>query len=360
MRYEELKKLLDGEKAKDAVKDSDYSAYEDYEPMNFLGKHINPLLDKYVNPVIEHELPILDRMGINSNVRIPEVSVADRKKQMNLLSDPEYMASSFGMGSIKNTNMIKELLGSKATNVKLPKLDTAKSKNIADMFAEMKHDPSNPETKAAYDKLISEVSEQFDKFQNAGINIKKIKGENPYKNSSDLLDDIHKNNTIQYFPTEQGFGSSDSMLVNNPMLNKSGKYVDGEELLNNDVFRVVHDLVGHGQNNNSFGPMGEEIAYQAHKGSLSPLAQKALTTETRAQNSFVNYGPNGEFNRANPGKTIFADQKIGLLPDEAMSGGNHIISKDLNMTPAIAGTSSLSNDEFIKRKALQKLIDGDK
>jgi hypothetical protein len=47
----------------------------------------------------------------------------------------------------------------------------------------------------------------------------------------------------------------------------------------------------------------------------SPEAQKALTSETRGQNSWVNYGPKGEANRANPAATTYADQKAGILPE---------------------------------------------
>ncbi len=49
---------------------------------------------------------------------------------------------------------------------------------------------------------------------------------------------------------------------------------------------------------------------------FTPEALPALTSETRGQNSWVNYGPHGEFNKtASPSNTIYADQKSGLLPD---------------------------------------------
>lgn len=319
MRYEKLAKLLETASKPSEVKPEDHTTYSEYEPVNAIAKHVNPLLDKHVNPMIEGTL---ENLGVNANIRIPEVSVADRKTSLDSALEPENMVAGMGMGSIKNTNIIKEILGDNLPDVVLKKLDTGKSKQIADMFDEMKHDPSNPQTKAAYDAMTKEIGDQFDKFQKAGFDMKKITGENPYKSSEDLFKDI-QNKKIQYFPSEQGFGSSTAGIEGNPLLQKSGKFIKGEELPHNDVFRIVHDLVGHGKNNNKFGALGEEIGYQAHKQTLSPLAQKALTTETRGQNSFVNYGPNGEFNRANPSKTIFADQKIGLLPDEAMQGGNH-------------------------------------
>ena len=48
---------------------------------------------------------------------------------------------------------------------------------------------------------------------------------------------------------------------------------------------------------------------------FSPQAVPAMTSETRGQNSWVNYGPHGEANRANPRDTVFADQKTGVMPD---------------------------------------------
>lgn len=320
MRYEKLAKLLETASKDSTINPEDHTTYSEYEPLNAIGKHVNPLLDKYVNPAIEGSL---EKLGLPANIRVPDVSVADRKKNLDTALAPENLAGGLGMGSVKSTNVIKEVLGDNLPDVVLKSLDKNKSKQIADMFEQMKHDPNSPETKAAYDALTKEIGDQFDKFQKAGFKMEKITGENPYKSSQDLFDDIHKNKKIQYYPTESGFGSSAADISGNPLLAKSGKKINGEEIPHNDVFRIVHDLVGHGKNYNKFGALGEEIGYQAHKQTLSPLAQKALTTETRGQNSFVNYGPNGEFNRANPSQTIFADQKIGLLPDEAMQGGNH-------------------------------------
>lgn len=325
------------------MKPEDHNTYDKMEPRNLLADNLNPLLDKYINPIIEKDYPILEKLGLNSNIRIPEVSVADRKDMINKITDPEELVTNMGIGSIKNTNLIKEILGD-MPDVILKKLDTSKSTDIAKMFEEMKHNPNDPEVKAAYEALNKEVIGQYDKFIKAGFNPKKITGENPYKTSKDLFDDI-ENKQIQYFPTSEGFGSSKVGLDDNPMLKGSGRKIDDEELLNNDIFRIVHDLVGHGSNKNSFGPLGEEIGYQTHKMSLSPLAQKALTTETRGQNSYVNYGPNGAANRANPADTIYADQKIGLLPDEALEGGNHKFVEQLGDSPRYKALRSILNSE---------------
>ena len=59
----------------------------------------------------------------------------------------------------------------------------------------------------------------------------------------------------------------------------------------NEKFRAVHDYFGHVPSGSTFRPSGEEAAYASHAQMLSPLAQAALLTETRGQNSFVNYSP---------------------------------------------------------------------
>jgi hypothetical protein len=46
----------------------------------------------------------------------------------------------------------------------------------------------------------------------------------------------------------------------------------------------------------------------------SPKALPAATSETRGQNSWVNYGPYGAQNRiATPENTIYAEQKTGIM-----------------------------------------------
>ena len=124
--------------------------------------------------------------------------------------------------------------------------------------------------------------------------------ENPYKSSKDLFHDIHNNNHIWYYPTDQGFGSNPNQDASHPMLQPT-EHVDneGKPMLANDVFRIVHDYFGHAKEGHGFGAHGEENAWKNHMQMFSPMAQKALTAETRGQNSWVNYGPHGEHNRKN-------------------------------------------------------------
>jgi hypothetical protein len=46
-----------------------------------------------------------------------------------------------------------------------------------------------------------------------------------------------------------------------------------------------------------------------------------MTTETRGQNSWVNFGPHGEANRSNQKATVYAEQKATLLPEEIVFDG---------------------------------------
>lgn len=59
----------------------------------------------------------------------------------------------------------------------------------------------------------------------------------------------------------------------------------------NDVFRAVHDLVGHAATGFQFGPIGEENAFRFHAIIHSAAAIPALAAETRLQNCWVNFGP---------------------------------------------------------------------
>lgn len=235
------------------------------------------------------------------------------------------------------------------------KVDEHRAGRIAEAFHNAKHEPQAPHVQQAYNALIGETNDQFKHMLGTGLKISKIQPgqENPYKSSKDLFHDIHNNNHIWYYPTDQGFGSNPNQDASHPMLQPT-EHVDneGKPMLANDVFRIVHDYFGHAKEGHGFGAHGEENAWKNHMQMFSPMAQKALTAETRGQNSWVNYGPHGEHNRKNPGQTIYADQKATLLPDWAMDGAHHSVYQNL-------GKSELSGKHLkrldIMKGAMQKL-----
>jgi hypothetical protein len=196
-------------------------------------------------------------------------------------------------------------------------LDRARARKIAREFELMQHAPNDPEVKAAYQAMIDETLAQYEAIMDTGLTVRFIKGADPYGNPRNAVLDVVENNHLFVFSTRDGFGSDASFDASeNPLLQETAfKTADGEPMLANDVFRVVHDYFGHIKNGVGFRARGEENAWQAHAAMYSPLARRAMTTETRGQNSWVNFGPHAEANQTASGAdTVYADQKIGLLP----------------------------------------------
>ena len=173
----------------------------------------------------------------------------------------------------------------------------------------------------SYDALIDETLAQGRALQDAGVDIRFLKEgmSDPYAKSPAMgYADLVRNNRLYVFPTDFGFGSSAAFdPVDNPLLKGIGKFGDKPNAVANDAFRAVHDLFGHfAPGNPFFRHKGEDRAWNVHARMFSPEARGAMTTETRGQNSWLNFGPYGEFNKTASGAdTRYADQKIGLLPD---------------------------------------------
>lgn len=129
-----------------------------------------------------------------------------------------------------------------------------------------------------------------------------------------------------YFVTPAGVRADE---IANPLLQDTGitwayGSPDGEQrpVLANDLFRAVHDAFGHGLEGAGFRAQGEENAWQAHRGMFTGPALGALTSETRGQNSWLNYGPHGEANKtAKVEDTVFAEQKTGIMPEWTWAEG---------------------------------------
>jgi hypothetical protein len=196
-------------------------------------------------------------------------------------------------------------------------LDQRRARKIAREFEEMQHAPNDPAVKAAYQAMIDETLAQYQAVLDTGLTVRFITGADPYGNPRNAILDVVENNNMFVFSTRDGFGSDENFDASeNPLLQETEfKTADGDPMLANDVFRVVHDYFGHIKNGVGFRARGEENAWQSHAAMYSPLARRAMTTETRGQNSWVNFGPNAEQNRTASGAdTVYADQKIGLLP----------------------------------------------
>lgn len=88
---------------------------------------------------------------------------------------------------------------------------------------------------------------------------------------------------------------------------------DGRMLLN-DVFRAVHDVLGHYAIRASIGQDGEALAWLHHRSLLPRISHQALWCETRGQNTWSNFWDDHQSlpNRERP----FAVQKYGSVPGE--------------------------------------------
>lgn len=128
---------------------------------------------------------------------------------------------------------------------------------------------------ASYKQLEKETQEQF---KSLPVKMSFHDGSLNYNDSNEMLRDIIGHNHLTVF---RGGDRHD-------FLNK----IDPQTGLNsNEQFRAVHDYFGHAIKGNQFGAKGEEIAWASHEQMYSPLAKIAMTSETRGQNSFVNYSP---------------------------------------------------------------------
>lgn len=204
------------------------------------------------------------------------------------------------------------------------KVNPEYSTKVANAYDKMPHDPQNPKVVEAYTALIDETLAQYKIMLDRGIKVEFYPTDkdgnilNPYPSPRDSIDDINNNNHLYIFPTDAGFGSNAKFNPkDNPLLATTEFEMSGRPAYANDIFRAVHDYFGHAKEGVGFRASGEENAFIAHYPMYSPKAQKAMATETRGQNSWVNYGPFGEQNRnASQSGTIYADQKINILDDE--------------------------------------------
>jgi len=130
-------------------------------------------------------------------------------------------------------------------------------------------------THKAYSQLIEETQNQYDRLP-VKVTFHE-NGEGNYENNFEMLDDVHNFNHLWVYK-----GGDDHTEL-------GSKTRDKNDLTANDKFRAVHDYYGHSVEGYQFGKDGEENAWIEHSKMFSPLAQWALSSETRGQNSWVNY-----------------------------------------------------------------------
>lgn len=215
-----------------------------------------------------------------------------------------------------------------------PPLNRDLLRRVADFYESAEHTPNAPEVKASYDAFKQETLDQWNVLEKAGYVMEPwTKEGQPYparpaaggSSGGEMRRDVRENKHLWFFRTEKGFGAG-GKPVEHPLLEPTGIVKNGVPLLHNDIFRAVHDVMGHSITGTSFGPRGEFAAWNNHSELYSPLALPAMSAETLGQNSWVNAGPHlrrGE-KLLTPGEDGFtrrtdrpyAEQKATLLPEE--------------------------------------------
>lgn len=182
--------------------------------------------------------------------------------------------------------------------------------NIGKIHEDAVHNPSDPATKSAYDALKTHTLKQYNDLKNNGMNFN-FTPHDPYTDSKSMRNDVSQNKLNVY--------NVDNLPADHPL----SEMAPGTKQNYNSLFRAIHDVHGHANPNNQFGPKGELKAYQAHGKMFPKEALPALAAETLGQNAWVNYGPHNP-QAMTPENRPFAQQKAYAFPhDVAESMLNH-------------------------------------
>ena len=261
-------------------------------------------------------------------------------------------------------------------------VDPKLGERLAQAYDEMEHNPKNPRVKNAYRQLIEQTKKQYQALIDAGYEFSFFDSKSdPYDgNPYNAMRDLRQNKKMAVYGTYDGYGTkniTEAEVENNPMLEDTGlrwKDQQGVEhpVLFNDLFRAVHDAFGHGLEGSGFRARGEENAWQAHVRLFTGDAIAAITSETRGQNSWVNFGKYGEKNRsAKAEDTIFAPQKIGLMPEWTWTEGRvgdmaegaaeptanqKLISDAIDITKQIANPKTNAPERKLLKEKMNEML----
>ncbi|NBZ96562.1 MAG: hypothetical protein EBR40_09090 [Proteobacteria bacterium] len=131
---------------------------------------------------------------------------------------------------------------------------------------------ASPSLKRSYDVLRQHTNEQFDAIKQSGLDVSI--GDHFYNGPREMADDLR----------------SGQLKVSRTTPDQSSAVFSDEE---NDKFRAVHDVMGHGVTGRGFSPSDEYAAYEGHARTLPPAARKALFSEVVGQAAY--WGVTGEF-----------------------------------------------------------------
>ena len=309
------------------------------EEINSLLETISKPENNAVQEQTTSEVPVQPGAAVSGEVAQgepqaePQVVTEEGQAQKEVIPAGKRLFNEPNPETVEISKAYKEKNGIvEGEGVKIEAVDVDNASKIADAFEALEDSPNDPEVQDAYNAMADETAKQHQDIIDAGYEVEIWDGEGePYANAQEMIDDVKNNKHMYIFSTEQGFGDepiTDEQRKQNKLLQDSGlKDKNGKPLLYNDMFRFVHDFFGHTERGNGFGPVGEENAWDVHARMYSPKARRAMTTETRGQNSWVNFGPQmrnedgslkkkGDPGYLSPKDRAFAPQKMALMPEE--------------------------------------------
>jgi hypothetical protein len=182
-----------------------------------------------------------------------------------------------------------------------------------------------------YQALKVETAAQFAAMVSAGLTVRPWLGDGqPYKSARELREQVTSTGTLFVFLTRRGHGQLTGATPGHPMGQDAEVVIDGEPLLYNDLFRAVHDGIGHVLHVNDFSLGGELRAAFAHMRMYSPRAVAALLTETVGQICWFYCGPHmlssggrplqpGDPGYCPPRSRPYPDQKAFLFSEQLIA-----------------------------------------
>ena len=169
----------------------------------------------------------------------------------------------------------------------------------ADAYDTMAHTPTVPEVRESYESLATAIVGQWNGLRAAGFRFETTvsAGEvlDPYENSDQMLADAD-DGILNVFADRGASLPADHPMQASPVAFGADVETAAEGFVTlNDVFRAVHDVMGHWRASRrfgetaSFGPVGEYNAWRSHWETLPAKAYLALWCETRGQNAWTNF-----------------------------------------------------------------------
>jgi len=137
------------------------------------------------------------------------------------------------------------------------------------------------QNEASYTAMRSDVKQQYKHMTGpeaeGGMGLThSVHKEDPYPDAAAMAADVRDNKHIKTMSSKTTGGHN---------------FFTNDE---NDQFRAVHDVFGHAGTGRGFSRHGEEAAYLSHSQMFSKKALPALASETRGQNSYLNYNNEGK------------------------------------------------------------------